>query len=196
MATVRTDYARLALVVQVEENYGTYRAVARVVVPQADGDLHNLSWHGHGVSYGEDEPADAQRFAGLEISAYAGSGSWSSFQSDTDQQLWGFGIHYAPHRVENGVHAQAIARTFAQVERGMSKAESEDGYIRDGEFARYVMRAAKALRIPRVYVRNTPRAYAATGERYRIADFGTLQYWTEQVTEAIAKRELGTLVRG
>lgn len=186
--------ATLALLVQIEENYGSYRAVARPTLVQENGEMHNISWSGYGVSYGDELP-DVQRFDGLEITAYAGD-SWSSGHATDNQRLWGFGVHYAPHRVENGKHAQAIARTFGQIERGMTKAEAEDGYVRDGEFARYVMRAARALKIRKVYVRNTPRAYAMSGERYRLADMAMLDYWTQEVTERIVAGDLATLVRG
>jgi hypothetical protein len=181
----------VALLVQIEEQHGTYRAVARVVRPQDNGELHNVSWSDR---YG-DTGKDAARFEGLEVSAYAGAGSWSTFASDTDQKLWGFGVHYAPFRVESAEHAQAIAKTFGQIERGQAKLEAEDGYIREGEFARYVMRVAKALRIRKVYVRNTPRARSLSGENYRLADATFLDFWCQEVTDKITSHELSSLVR-
>jgi len=187
-----TPLTPLALMVQVEQRNGSdYRAVARVYRP-VDGELRGVSWSGRFGEYGE----DAARFDGLEISAYAGVGDWSASRDDESyQRLWGFGIHYAPYRVEDAKHAQTIARTFAQIERGMGKLEAEDGYIRDGEFARYVTRVAKALRIRKIYVRNVPRAFNMTGERYRLVDHAALDYWTQEVTSAIVKGELSSLVR-
>ena len=179
----------LALAVQIEESYGTYRAIARVVIPQDNGELHNPSWHDR-----FDDGEDAARFEGLEVSAYAGAGSWPSGPSDTDGRLWGYGVHYAPYRIESADHAKAIARTFAQIERNTAKLSAEDGPIREGEFARYVMRVAKALRIRTVYVRNTPRAFGMSGERYRIVDAVALDYWTQEVTDKLATSDLRSLV--
>jgi hypothetical protein len=189
MASTKTP---LALLVQLESRAGSgYRAVARVVRPQESGELHNVSWSGRYGEYGE----DAARFEGLEISAYAGNSSWSADQSDEYKRLWGFGVHYTPYRVEDAAHASAIARTFGQLERGMVKLAESDGYIRDGEFSRYVMRVAKALRIPRVYVRTHPRAFNMTGERYRTVDALSLAYWESDVVDSIVKGELASLVK-
>lgn len=184
-----TPKTPLALLVQVEERHNAYRAVARVVLPQPDGELHTPNWRG----YGDD--ADAQRFDGLEIAAYAGS----QYGNDGDNayaKLWGYGVHYSPFRIENAAHATAIAKVLTQIERGMANLSDTDGYVKDGEFARYVMRVARTLRIKDVYVRSLPRQFAMSGERYRLADYGTLEYWTEQVTEHIVNRDLATLTRG
>lgn len=177
----------LALLVQVERRFDTYRAVARVVLPQENGDLHSPLWRGYGDT-------DPDRFDGLEISAYAGKGA-SDYPSDTDDKLWGFDVHYRPHRVESAAHATAIAKVFGQIERGMAKLQTEDGYIRDGEFARYVTRAARALRIPAIYVRSLPRQEAMSGERYKLVDAIGLDYWCQEVTSKVESRELASLTR-
>jgi len=189
MASTKTP---IALLVQIESrNSDGYRAVARVVRPQENGELHSVLWSDRYGEYGE----DAARFDGLEISAYAGNSSWSANQSDDYAKLWGFGVHYSPYRVEDAAHASAIARTFGQLERGMSNLQTEDGYIRDGEFARYVMRVAKALRIPTVYVRNSPRRREMTGETYRTVDALDLGYWESDILDHIVKGDLASLVR-
>lgn len=182
----------LALMVQIEERHGSYRAVARVVLPQENGELQTPSWRGYGQNF--DSGDDGQRFDGLEITAYTGD-QFGNTSGDLADKLWGFGVHYAPYRIENSTHAKVIAKVFGQIERGMAKLEAEDGYIREGEFARYVMRVAKALRIRRVYARNVPRAYAMTGERYRLADATALEFWCQEVTEKIIVHELSTLTR-
>ena len=186
-----TTKSNLAILVQVEQTHGTYQVIARVVIVQANGELHNPSWHGNGVNFDSESGDDGQRFDGLQISAYAGD-----FPSpDSPSQLWGFRAEYAPHWVQNSVHAKAIASVLGQIERGMDRLETVDGYIRDGEFSRYVMRAARTLRISKVYVRNAPSVVIKTGECYRTADANGLAYWTQTVNQTIDAGQSGSLVR-
>lgn len=195
--TTNTTARKLALLVQVEERHGQYRAVARVVMPTTeDGTLTMLSpqWHDR-YEHGE----HAARFEGFEIAAYVGNQStWgSNYATDTDDKLWGFGVSFAPYRIDQADHAQAIARTLAAIDRGLRKASEDDGYIRDGEFARYVLRIAKILKIKDVYIRNLPRAYGMSGERYRLTNgFGTLDYWATEVMEMANGGKVRELVKG
>lgn len=176
----------LALCVQVEDEYGQGRLKGRVVIVQPDGELHNPQWqwpYDHG-----------SEFYGLEIGAYVGDNpDWR--HEYPNNGVWGPTIRYVPFQVENARQAKAMASVFGRIERGLAKANDDDGYLKDDDYAAFVLRVARVLKIGTVYVRNSHKTFDMTGQRYRKVSGSDLQYWVQTVASDVDSGHIGSWVR-
>jgi hypothetical protein len=177
--------AELAWLVQVTEDYGTRKIMARVVVPQENGELHAPGTYRFDVGH---------EFADLNVYVYLGEID-SRVQSDGGK-TWGLSHDYTPHTVRNVEQAADIVSVFKKIERGLDKANETSGYVREGDFLAYLTRIGNAIGVRRYYVRNHKRALDNSGERYREVTVSALQYWIDD-TVSLAESSPGELtVRG
>lgn len=176
-----TGKPNLALLVQLEDEFGQARLKAYVMAVQPDGALHSTSWQGR---FGYDEGSE---YDGLEVSAYVGQTAYDQPLSEDSpyRGVWGINTYYAPRHVESVQHAQAIARVLGKLERGMNALRESDGYIRDGDLTTHVLRVARILKIGTIYVRQSQRARDMSGETYRKVTGASLQSWVECVSSDV-----------
>ena len=177
MTANRMSKSKLALVVQVEEQYETLKMVARVCYRDDVKEpnlLLNPSW-----DYGN---TTAEVFEGFEITAYLGGLSYSS-SADNDMGTWGLGYAFRPYKIDKAAHAAAIAKTMVKLNKGLTDLRDAEGYVGDSEFHTYILRIARVLGIKEVHVRNSVQARANSGDFYRKVDAPGLQYWiSDKVT--------------
>lgn len=174
----------VALLVQVEERFGTRYIRAHVVIPQENGELHSVPGWEYGAQVGSD-------FYGFTVSAYIGDGL--GLREDNPGHIWGSSHYFEPHRVESAKHARAIARVYDRVERGLAKANDSAGYLREDDFHGYVLRVAASLGIKAIYVRNFRAQREMSGEKWRKVAPDTLAWFVSEVSRR-AKSEPHTLV--
>jgi hypothetical protein len=167
--------------VQVEEKYGTRFVRARIVIPQENGDLHNPS---------NNYPTETgYEFADFRVTAYLGHDSGTFGVTDSNPgEIWGLGHEFAPFTVSRVERAAAMVKVFRTVSRGLTKAESESGYVKDGDFHTYLLRIGAALGIRTYYVRNGLRQRNMTGEIHRKVTPATLQWWIGDVQDTAINR--------
>jgi hypothetical protein len=178
----------LTFVVQVEKEYDTYKVMARICRVTDQGEVLNTQWQYGGWDLGAE-------YAGFHLMAYAGPG-WSSGPAlDSEKGIWGQGTYYDPSRIESAKQANAIAKVFTRIERGLEKLNAEDGYLPHDDFAAYLLRIAKILKIKEIRVRNTKRAQEMTGETYKVVNGSGLQYWVSDVDRTIKDGKRAELVR-
>jgi hypothetical protein len=183
----RNGKPKLVLYVQVEDEYGQKRLKARVMAEQPDGELHYVQW-----AYGGYGPG--AEYDGLEISAYVGDHpDWDSTQHF--RGVWGSGVHYQPHRIENARHAKAIALVFARIERGLERITQDDGSLADAEYASLVLRVARVLKISAVHVRNPRAVRDRSGRTHQRVNGPGLQSWVASATEGIKEGKASEHVR-
>lgn len=175
-----------AFLVQPEAQYNIRRIVATVVLPHEGGVMHSPGSWDFGFAH------DVAQFDGFEVSCYLGDTTMGATVHDSGR-LWGFGHSYSVHRIDHAEHARAIGTVLAKVQRHLDKANTDDGYLSEGDFHNYVLRVAAALKIRDVYVRNLPRARDMGGETYRKVTGSALQSWLKQVSEHAAKSELAAI---
>jgi hypothetical protein len=178
----------LTFVVQVEKEYDTYRVVARICRITDKGEILNTRWEYGGSGLGAE-------YEGFHVMAYAGPGWSSGAALESEQCIWGMGTYYDPHRIDTAKQATAIAKALARIERGLEKLNSEEGYVPHLDFAAYLLRIAKILKIKEIRVRQTKRGEEMTGERYRCVDGSGLQYWVSGVNRTIKDGKRAELVR-
>lgn len=177
----------LVFYVQVEDEYGQKRLKARVMSEQPDGELHHVQW-----AYGGFDPG--AEYEGLEVSAYVGDNpNWGS--TDPFRGVWGSGLHYQLHRIENARHAKAIAAVFGRIERGLERVTREDGYLADSDYASLVLRVARVLKIGEVYVRNSRPVFDRSGRRYQKVNGPGLQSWVASAAGDIKNGKASDHVR-
>jgi hypothetical protein len=170
--------ANLAWQVQVEQEYGTRFIRAHVVSVQPSGELHGLSGAG---MYPFDE---GYEFADFRVTAYIGQDPATFGQADPNpNEIWGISHEFAPFRVERIERAAAMHSVFRKIARGFAKAESESGYVNDGDFHAYLLRVGSAVGIRTYYVRNGQRARNTSGEVFRKVTPSTLQWFVGDITK-------------
>lgn len=175
-----TPKPTFAWLVQVEDNYGTKHIRARVVMPQENGELHSPRW-------GRFEPGG--EFADFRVGCYLGWNMDSHIGGDpVPDKLWGLSHDFQPFRVESEYQASAMLKVFRRVERGLQKANGDEGYLHDGDYLRYLLRISAALRIRKYYVRNFPEARNWSGNRFDAVDVPLLQSWIETAQYLAANR--------
>lgn len=166
MAHMRT----YGLLVQIQENHGVRRIVARVVYLNDQGDLLFPS-HGDQADVG---------LADFEVSAYI----------DRDNpHPWGFQHGYTPHHVDLP-RAELMARTLRKIGTGLEAAETERGHVHD--FADYLFRVAAILRIRFYFLRNDDLRLSMTGQRFRDVQATGVQLWISDQEATYAKNPAGT----
>lgn len=161
----------MVFVVQVEENYGSSRIAARVCTRGDGGELRDILWSsGRGAH---------ERFAGFAVTAYV----------DSDERgVWGFGYH-VDVRMDSARHAKAVAGLLGAVERGLDKLNQSDGYLPGDDFAAYLLRVARVLRVSSFEVRNLPRQRDLSGQVFRAVNGAGLQFWVDAVDRAVKASE-------
>jgi hypothetical protein len=177
----------VVLFVQVEKQYETYRVTGRVHLRQPNGEMHSATWdYGYGT---------AAEYDGFAAHAYLGAG-WSSGVTPEDEKgVWGMGFSYSPFRIDNAKQAKAIARVMERLERGLDKLNDDEGNLGQEDFAGYLVRIARVLKIKEIWVRRTERQRNLTGELYQLANGSKLQYWVQEVDQAARTGKRGELIR-
>lgn len=182
-----TDEGNLALLVQVEESYGTFRIAARVVLHNAADELLGISWSYGGFDKGAE-------FDGFVVHAYLGSASGMT-PLEGERGVWGIGHSYSPFRIEKAKQAKAIASILGRLERGLEKISSEDGYLDRNDFAGYLLRIGRLLRIKDFWVRNDAERRVSSGQHNRQVNGAGLQLWVQDVDQITRDSKVHTLVR-
>ena len=176
MAIKKNDTSKLALMVQLEDQYGQLKLVASVVEVQPDGELHNRQW-----SYGD---GTGRQFDGFRVHTYVDYNGMGG-TSDEPRGIWGGGFFFEPHRIDSAEHATAIATVMRKLETGLAKLTNAEGYIRDEDFGLYLMRIGRVLGIAKVYVRNRKRSQDMSGQKFRSVDGSGLQLYVSMVVSDV-----------
>jgi hypothetical protein len=171
----------VVLLAQVHKEFDTYRVMAHVRLHQLDGEMRGANW-----DYGN---GSAREYEGFAVHAYLGN-NW-----DSEQGVWGQGFSYSPSRIESAQQAKAIARVMEKLERGLDKLISDEGYVASDDFAGYLLRIARVLRIKQIWTRSTKRHQDMTGEYYRLVNGSSLQYWVKDLDEAARAGRCAELLR-
>lgn len=176
---------KLAWLVQTEETYGTRKIVARIVVPQENGELHSPG------TYRFDE---GHEFDGFAVSVYLGDFDSTVSMRTHGSKLWGLTHEFQRHTIDSAEKARDIVNVFNRIERAMKKANETAGYLDQGDYLGYLTRIGAALGVTRYYVRNHKAARENSGERYRnLANSAAdLQSWIHY-TQHLAETEPGQL---
>lgn len=183
----RSGKPNLVFHVQVEDEYGQKRLMGRVMAEQPNGELHQVQW-----AYGGFDPG--AEYEGLEVSAYVGDNpNWSS--THPFRGVWGSGVHYQLHRIENARHAKAIASAFGRIERGLERIKQEDGYLADSDYASLLLRVARVLRIGSIFVRNSRPVFDRSGRTYQKVNGPGLQSWVASAADDIKEGKASDHIR-
>jgi hypothetical protein len=161
-----TGKPTVAFLVQIEENYGTVQMTARPVYV-VGGELLNPQWPQYGA-------CPCPELADMEIGGYLREDKSGTYSPS---------VTFAPHRVKLE-QAESIVKVLRKVHKGLDRLNDTEGYLPDGDFAGYVFRVARILGIGTYYVRNTKRAAAVSGERFRLVDgVGVQSYVSARISE-------------
>lgn len=125
---------------------------------------------------GFDKWNPAMQLADFEVYAYL---------DDPHPRVIGFGHWFRPWRVELP-RAEAMVKALRRLQRGLDKANSEEGYLDHHDFPGYLFRVARILGIRTYWVENTRGQRELTGERFRQVDGAGVQGWV-----AAQEREIG-----
>jgi len=175
------------LLVQVVKECETYRVMGQVHQRQLDGEMHSANWnYGHGP---------AAQYDGFAVHAYLGN-TWSSGSTiESEQGVWGEGYSYSPHRIDTAEQAKAIARVMQRLQQGLAQLNDTDGYLTGDDFAGYLLRVTKILKIKEIWTRATPRHRDITGDQFRRMSGASLQHWIKEVDEASRAGNCAELIR-
>lgn len=173
---IKSDHSKLALVVQLEDNYGQLKLVARVFEQQENGEFLNREYR-----YGSGQ---GRQYDGFLVSAYVDYNGLGSGELD-QRGVWGQSYRFEPASIDSAEHATAIATVMRRLASGLEKLNNTDGYLRDADFAMYLLRIAKVLGIPKIYVHNRKRSIAMSGERFRSVDGAGLQSYVSMVVSDV-----------
>lgn len=149
----------LEFAVQRETIHGVTRLAAHVVYHNDEGEMLNLL-SGYSVWDGDNSLAD------FVVHAYL----------NDDGDPYGFGHKFEPHSVDLD-QAEKMVKVLRKVARGLDKANADQGYLRDEDFASYLIRVARILGIKTFHVRNNRRHKEMSGQTYRRTDGSGLQSW-------------------
>ncbi len=186
MTTNKT--ASLALLVELGDVYGQARLFARpVAVQRESGELHNCMWGIGGFDLGAE-------LEGFTASAYVGYHDFGGRPDDLERGIWGCDF-YADVTHMKTTQASRLARAMTRVTNSMDKQSKELGYLADNDFAGYVLRVAKAMRITKTYVRNTFRAAEMSGQLFRSVDGEGLQTYVGYAALAVKEMRTGEYVK-
>jgi hypothetical protein len=174
VARIRKD---LAWLVQLEEKYGTRKIVAHVVVPQESGELHSPDafWRFN---------SEHKDFADLTVSAYLGEMDYADGRDRQPGKVWGLGRQFTPHHVEHADHARDMARILTRIDKGLQAAQTDSGYLSDGDYPGHLARIGQTLGVTKYYMRAGQPIFATagSGERYTSGDITKVQYWLREVS--------------
>lgn len=188
MVKIRKD---LAWLVKVEDTYGTRKIVARIVVPQESGELHSPDsfWR-----FNNDE----RNFADLTVSAYLGE-NFTDGRDMRPGRVWGCTREFTPHHIEQAEHARSIATMLTRIDKGLHAAQTDSGYLADGDYAGYLARVGQAIGVTKYYMRAARPIFGsmAEGIRYVSGDITQVQFWLREVTRIAVEKpgELAQLIR-
>jgi hypothetical protein len=164
----KTDQPPLAWFVHLIDEYGQARLVATVVIEKSVDELRTVpSWSG-GVASGA-------QFCGLEVIAYVGG---SADLSATG--IWASRVRYAPHDIDTARQARAIAAVLARIERGLDRLSAAEGHLDHGDYAGYLIRVGRILKISRFHVRASRQRRDSNGQEHYPTDGSGLRNWVEQ----------------
>lgn len=149
----------LLLTLDDDHSDGTRRLVATVVSVDEHDHLHTPSDH---------SPPDEAALADFRITAYLDS---------SEEHAWGFSHGYQPYLVDLD-RAETIVRTLRKIAKGLDKATTEQGHVTN--FADYLFRVAKILRIRSFYLRNSDRRREITGQKFSRVDATSVQHWVRE----------------
>lgn len=182
-----TNKTRAAFLVRVIDNYGT-KMLDATAATRVDGpdELHLINYNQFG------EMPDVRHLADLHLSCYLGYPDYMA-SAGKPGEVWGIGAAYSPHRIERADQARGIANTLGKIEKGLHALNDKAGYLAEADFAGYLLRVSTILRVPDIYVRNTARAAAMSGETFRKVDGAGLQSWLSMVSEHAGKNEWSAL---
>lgn len=165
----------LAWLVQVEQEFGTRHIRAHIVMPQENGELHSPQ--------ADFLSRPGTEYAELRVSAYLGEIEIDHGMGTRGGKMWGCGHGYKPYFIESVERATQISRMLGKIQRGLAKAQTEQGYVADGDFLAYLGRIGEAIGVKTYYVRNSTPFQVHTGERWRKCDMPTLQFWLREVVK-------------
>ncbi len=151
--------------VRTETEHDARLMIAEIVYPdQRDGTLLNLS--------GARRLDEGFAFKGLQVRMYL-----SGLPATTAP----FGLRHGYHPGPGGIDlhdAAAMARTLWTLDRGLTRLDSQGGYIAQDDFTTYLTRVADVLRIGGIYhVQNSDRQRARTGTWTTTTDGTGLRSW-------------------
>lgn len=101
----------------------------------------------------------------------------TAFLDSSEEHAWGFSHGYQPYLVDLD-RAETIVRTLRKIAKGLDKATAERGHVTD--FADYLFRVAKILRIRSFYLRNSDRRREITGQAFAQVDATSIQHWVRE----------------
>lgn len=178
----------LGAVVSLTDRYGQARLVAHPVEIASPMEFVSP----YRPDYGGDRVTD---LADVEIGAYVGLNRTHDITSDPDRGVWGCGTVVRPHHVSTVEQAMSIARVLRRVTVGLGRLNASDGYLADDDFAGYLLRVAKVLRLTHIYVTQPLAVRERTGEIWRHVDGAGLQIWLAGVVEAVRHNRVREYVR-
>lgn len=132
--------------------------------------------HGHLYSASEYRAPEEAALADFRITAFLDS---------SEEHAWGFSHGYQPYLVDLD-RAETIVRTLRKIAKGLDKATTEQGHVTD--FADYLFRVAKILRIRSFYLRNSDRRREITGQMFSQVDAASVQHWVREQEQQYAKQ--------
>lgn len=158
--------------VQVEDEYGVCQFVASVYyVDPDDGDLCRPRW-------------DTYRQPGHAIRHLADFSVRAFLDSSVAPVPYGIRHCYTPTELELD-QAETIVKTLRRLRRGLDAIQRAEGHLPDGDYAGYLIRIGRILRLDTYHVRNTPQERETTGQFWKRTDTTGLQTWvTHRIADA------------
>jgi hypothetical protein len=185
MPKLRKD---LGWLVKVDDEYGTKKIRANIVIPQPDGSMNYVDsfyWH---------TAIETRDFADLTVSSYLGELEYAGTGERDRGKVWGLGYYYDAGKIEKADRARSIARMLTNIEKALHTANADLGYIDDADFPGYLARIGRAIGVTTYYVRNSPKRRDMTGQDYRQCDVPDLAYWVRDLAK-LATQEPGELAQ-
>lgn len=160
--------------VQVEDEFGVRQLAAMAFyIDPDDGDLCRPRW-------------DTYREASYSIRHLSDFTVRAFLTPSTAAVPYGIRHCYTPHELELD-QAETIVKTLRRLRRGLDAIERNEGHLPQGDYAGYLIRIGRVLRLDTYHVRNSPTERETTGQFWRPTDSAGLQTWvTERITDATA----------
>lgn len=149
----------LAWYLAVETEYGLRQLVARI-------------WKTDNDSYAHNDYADFRVVAWLD---------------HEHEHPWATKYGFQGHDVIELRQAEFMVKTLRKLQRGMDKADTEQGYLQDGNYSGHLFRVARILGIKTYYVASTPQQRAVTGQRWQREDATGVQHHIQSVQRQYCK---------
>jgi hypothetical protein len=172
----------------VEREYGQIKLRTTVCTENEDGEVFGTSWN-----YGGYDPG--AEFDGFTISAYVGHGGSAFESNETPGQIWGPRVGFQVYNIDTAKQAAAIARVLTRIDKGLQTITNAEGYLSDADYAGYVLRIGRILKINRFYVTNSATSRARSGELHRMVNGSGLQSWVASVAYDVEHGRTSEYVR-